>query len=124
MKNAFAACTLLLASTAAFGAAQEPVAFAGSVWDGDREVSRFDVRVQPGSTARLDIGDGRVVEMEVPGEGAVAASIRMLDAAGKQLHSSSTEETRDYSVRYVVCAGRFSFISPEPTTPSACPATP
>lgn len=124
MKTLFATCTLLFASTAAFGAAQSPVAFAGSVWEGGKEVSRFDVRVQPGSTARLDIGDGRVVEMEVPREGAVVSTIRLRDAAGKQLHASQTEEVRDYSVRYVVCSGKFTFVSPEPTTPSSCPPAP
>lgn len=124
MKTKFAACTLLFASAGAFGAASGPVAFAGSVWDGGSEVSRFDVRVLPGATASLDIGDGRTVVMEVPSEGAAVVRISLRDAAGKELHSSSSEVVRDYSVRYVVCAGSLSFLSPEPATPSPCPTRP
>jgi hypothetical protein len=123
MRTVLPLALALLATTAHASAGAAAPEFAGSVWEGQAEATRLQFTLVPDRMARVSAGAGRVIEITAQADG--ASLIRLLDSAGKVMHSASTpaDSGSVKSFRYTVCGAQVTFASPEPAEmPGPCPA--
>ncbi|MGY3265594.1 hypothetical protein [Lysobacter sp. HA35] len=102
--------------------AAEPVGFVGSIWDNGGVSFKFDDLIPPGQTRTMALPGGQVVEMSVDATG--QSTVRLVDRAGKELHSSASPPggPNPRQFMYAFCRkGAVAYSSPPQANKSGCP---
>lgn len=108
-------------SLGAFGARAQTavIPVSGSFWEDGMMRAHFDLKVGPGQTQRLPVGDDRIIEVARSGDG--GPTIRLLDAKGRELQSATLgNNATDKSVRVSVCGASIAISSPESAGKPLC----
>jgi hypothetical protein len=105
-------------------AATDTVRFSGSVQRDSSPATAFDVSIPAGETSKFILADGTSLEFSAAAsQGSPGQSVvRLLDPAGKQLHSATTpgNAPMSKSLSYTICGSRVRFVSPAPANPTSC----
>lgn len=108
----------------AFAAAPASVQFVGSLQQDNATPVAFDIQIPSGQTATLKLGDGHALDFSTAGSAGSPdrTTVRLTDAAGKQLHLQTIPDTglASTSFSYLICNGETRFISPAPKDMPSC----